>query len=145
MAKPDKIDMKQAFQDISESMSVLKACQKQKVSQQSFYDKLEQMPELKDDYIRARERRGESGRAGTTEGYGLSHIIRCRTENSHDGIQFVRDIPSLIKYGKLFHEDGAKKAFIETADKKSVISLDWLGDSRVWLLTAYFKDENKRG
>ena len=60
MAKPDKIDMKKAFQDIADGMSVLKACQKQKVSQQSFYDKLEQQPELKDDYIRARERRGES-------------------------------------------------------------------------------------
>ena len=69
---------------------------------------------------------GVAGKEGTKEGYGLAHIIRCRTENSHDGVQFVKNIPSLIKYGKLYHEDGAKKAFIETADKKSIISLDWL-------------------
>lgn len=59
MAKPDKIDMKQVLDDISMGMSVLKACEKQKVSNKTFYDKLKESEELKNEYARARELRGE--------------------------------------------------------------------------------------
>lgn len=60
MAKPDKIDMQQAFEDIADGMSILRACQKQGVSNKTFYDKLDENPELKNDYARSRERRGEA-------------------------------------------------------------------------------------
>lgn len=60
MAKPDKIDMQKVFDDIADGLSIKKACQKQGVSKQSFYDKLEQYPELKDQYTRSREKRGDA-------------------------------------------------------------------------------------
>ena len=52
--------MQQAFEDIADGMSILRACQKQGVSNKTFYDKLDENPELKNDYARSRERRGES-------------------------------------------------------------------------------------
>lgn len=60
MAKPDKINMQQIFEDIADGLSIKKACDNQGVSKQTFYDKLEQHPELKDQYAIAREKRGES-------------------------------------------------------------------------------------
>lgn len=60
MAKPDKIDMRQCFDDIASGLSIKKACDKQGVSKQTFYDKLEAHPELKDQYTRSREIRGEA-------------------------------------------------------------------------------------
>ena len=88
---------------------------------------------------------GVPGEKGTERGYGLSHIIRRRSENNHDGVQFVKKIPSLIKYGTVFKEPDKTRAFIETKDKKATISLKWYEKNRTWLLTAYFKDEYKKG
>lgn len=51
MAKPDKINMQQIFDDIANGLSIKKACDNQRVSKQTFYDKLEQHPELKDDEV----------------------------------------------------------------------------------------------
>ena len=60
MAKPDKIDMQKCFEDIASGMSIKKACDKQGVSNKTFYDKLDECPELKNDYARCKERRGEA-------------------------------------------------------------------------------------
>ena len=88
---------------------------------------------------------GESGRAGTTEGYGLSHIIRRRSEHSHDGIKFAKEIPTIIKYGKMYHPDGENRVYNETKDRTARISLTWKEDKRIWLLTAFFKGDKTKG
>lgn len=62
MAKPDR--MPQLFNDIildvSEGMSVVKACKNRNASTQSFYDYIETDQKLKETYTRAREDRGDT-------------------------------------------------------------------------------------
>lgn len=60
MAKPDKIDVDKILREVAEGMSVKKACELQKVSRQTFYDKIDEDPKLKDIYARSVKRRGES-------------------------------------------------------------------------------------
>lgn len=62
MAKPDR--MPQLFNDIildvSKGMSVVRACESRSVSTRSFYDYIESDEKLKQDYVRAREDRGDT-------------------------------------------------------------------------------------
>lgn len=60
MCKPDKIDMQKILYDISMGYSLRRACEEQKVSPQTFYDKLDEDSSLKEQYTRSREHRGEN-------------------------------------------------------------------------------------
>lgn len=37
-----------------------------------------------------------------------------------------------------------KKLFVETNDKKGLVSLDWQREKQCWLLSGYFKTDKKK-
>ena len=85
---------------------------------------------------------GIPGEKGTEKGYGLSHIIRRRNEQGYNGVRFVRQIPSIIKYGTVYNPpDVRDRVYVESEDKQAVIRLDWNNQERQWLVTAYFKEK----
>lgn len=89
---------------------------------------------------------GIPGQKFTEKGYGIAHIIRRRKENGYDGEKFVKTIPSIIKNGTIYRDTRFKdRVYVETKDKSSTIRLDWDGLTRVWLVTAFYKKENKKG
>lgn len=85
-------------------------------------------------------------------GFGLIHIIERRNKYGLNGEEFVKNelIPLLkngISYMKTPEKNSKKlpnKLFIETNDKKGLLSLDWYGSKQCWLLSGFFKiDKNK--
>lgn len=85
---------------------------------------------------------GIAGEAGTEKGYGLAHIIRRRNEQGINGVRFVKQIPSIIKYGTVYNPpDVRDRVYVESEDKQAVIRLDWNNQERQWLVTAYVKNK----
>ena len=83
---------------------------------------------------------GEAGERGTGEGYGLSHIIRRRNEENFDGYKFTKSIPSIIKHGKIYKDPRFDtRIYVETKDKSASIRLDWNGEDKIWLVSAWVK------
>jgi len=54
-----KINIDKIFADISDGISLNKACKDQSVSKQTFFNKIRENSELKDQYARAMELRGQ--------------------------------------------------------------------------------------
>lgn len=85
---------------------------------------------------------GVAGESGTEKGYGLAHIIRRRNEQGINGVKFVKQIPSIIKYGTVYNPpDVRDRVYVESEDKQAVIRLDWNNQERQWLVTAYVKNK----
>lgn len=60
MCKPDKIDMQKIFDDIANGYSLRRACEEQKVSCKTFYEKLDADDDLKKQYTICRNHRGDN-------------------------------------------------------------------------------------
>ncbi|MDE7169416.1 MAG: hypothetical protein K2N67_04395 [Mucispirillum sp.] len=81
---------------------------------------------------------GEAGESGTAQGYGLAHIIRRRNEEGKDGEAFVKQLPEIIKKGKVFEKEGhPNRKYIFKDDKEGAIRLDYDGKDKIWLVSAY--------
>lgn len=75
------------------------------------------------------------GKGGIT-GYGLAHIIEKH------GIDIAKALPDLIDRGTVDNSQShLGRSFIYSDDKKVVISLNYLNQERIWLLTAYDIDK----
>lgn len=82
-----------------------------------------------------------------SKGYGLAHIIEQRNNEGVNGEEFVKNelIPllqngaSYMNLPKHKNETLPKKLFIETNDKKGLISLDWYNGKQCWLVSGYYK------
>ena len=80
---------------------------------------------------------GKSGK----DGYGLAHIIERRNQQGINGEEFIREIPEIIRTGSVYNVLGQRgRKFILSNDKEALIRLDWDGEQRNWLLTAYMKE-----
>lgn len=85
-------------------------------------------------------------------GFGLIHIIERRNKYGFNGEEFVKNelIPLLkngVSYMKTPEKNSKKlpnKLFIETNDKKGLLSLDWYGSKQCWLLSGFFKIDEKK-
>ena len=75
---------------------------------------------------------------GGIKGYGIAHIIEEWNNQGIDGLKFVRTIPDIIEYGVIDkrHEKFGR-IYIDSEDNQAVVRLDWSGDKRNWLVTAY--------
>ena len=62
MAKPDRMPdlFPEIILDIAKGHSLVKACESREVSTRSFYDYIESNEEIKQEYVRAREDRGDT-------------------------------------------------------------------------------------
>lgn len=80
--------------------------------------------------------------------FGLAHILERRTQDfierglskeeaEQQALEFVKQIPEIIENGIVRTEN--TRAFIEFDNKQSVIALNYKGEDRKWLLTAYNK------
>ena len=78
--------------------------------------------------------------------FGLAHILERRTQDfieqglskeeaQKQALEFVKQIPEIIQKGKV--ELGKNRAFIDFDNKRSLIALDYKGEDRKWLITAY--------
>jgi len=77
------------------------------------------------------------------KGFGLAHIIERRNEQGVNGVDFVRQLPHMIRDGSVEHrENYPNRAYIVSKDNETVIRLEWDGKRRAWLLTAYPLEEN---
>lgn len=75
---------------------------------------------------------------GGSKGNGLAHIIERRNKEGLDGIAFVRSLPEIIERGDVEHREGYPgRAYIVDGKSEAVIRLDWDGEKRAWLVTAY--------
>lgn len=73
-------------------------------------------------------------------GYGLAHIIERRNQQGINGEEFVREIPELIKSGNVYTQlNYPGRKYIVSGDKEAAVRLDWNGENRNWLVTAYMK------
>lgn len=73
-------------------------------------------------------------------GYGLAHIIERRNQQGINGEEFVREIPELIKSGNVYTQlNYLGRKYIVSGDKEAAVRLDWNGENRNWLVTAYMK------
>lgn len=74
------------------------------------------------------------GKGGIT-GYGLAHILEDHGE------EIVKELPDLINDGVVDNSQvHLGRSFIYSNDKKVVISLNFLNEKKIWLLTAYTID-----
>ena len=84
-------------------------------------------------------------------GFGLIHIIERRNQYGLNGEEFVKnELISLLKNGASYmnlpknkNEVKPKKLFVETNDKKGLVSLDWHGAKQCWLVSGYYKTDKK--
>jgi hypothetical protein len=75
---------------------------------------------------------GEGGKRG----YGLAHIA-----DKH-GMETVKKVPAIIREGSVDRKhEGFGRIYVSDAKKKAVVRLDWNGQSRKWLATAFDIDE----
>lgn len=75
---------------------------------------------------------------GGKDGFGLAHIIERRNEQNQDGEAFVRNLPSLIQEGKVeYRKEFPGRAYVVHEKRAAVIRLDWDGQERKWMVTAY--------
>ena len=78
--------------------------------------------------------------------FGLQHILERRTQDFiKEGLseaeakvkarEFVESIPEIVENGKVTF--GKNRAFIDFDNKRSLIALDYKGEDKKWLITAY--------
>lgn len=67
-------------------------------------------------------------------------IKNTKTLAKSKALDFVKnDLDEIIKRGNIFIDEMENRAFLETNDKKVVVSLDYNEQDRKWILTAYNK------
>lgn len=72
------------------------------------------------------------------DGYGLAHIIERRNQDGDDGESFVKQLPEIIEQGEVITKSGHKgRKYITTPDKEVAIRLDYNGEERNWIVSAY--------
>lgn len=72
------------------------------------------------------------------EGYGLAHIIERRNQDGDDGEIFVKQLPEIIEQGEVITKSGHKgRKYIATPDREVAIRLDYNGEERNWIVSAY--------
>lgn len=81
------------------------------------------------------------GKTGA-KGYGLAHIIEQRNAQRIDGMELVRSLPSLIEKGTVITKDNhIDRKYIISDNNEIAIRLDYNGESRNWVVSAYIKNE----
>ena len=77
---------------------------------------------------------GEEGTATKKykDGYGLSKIVKKHPE-------VIQDLPNIVSNAEVM-EKKFNHIVLQTEDHKAVIKLDWFGEKKVWLLTAFEKE-----
>ncbi len=79
---------------------------------------------------------------GGKKGFGLAHIIEQRDKQGINGKEFVKNIPQIIQKGELVSKDNhADRKYIISDDKEVAIRLDYSGQKRNWIVTAYITKE----
>lgn len=77
---------------------------------------------------------GEISLVYGTDAYGLKHIADRR------GVDFVKHIPDLLRNGEVYTKPGqVGRVFIGDNTNEATIRLDWSGDAKTWLVSAYEK------
>lgn len=77
------------------------------------------------------------------DGWGLAHIIERRDAEGLDGVDFSRKLPEILSQGELrTREKMPGRVYIETPDRTAIVRLDWNGESKRWLLTAYQNEKS---
>ena len=82
----------------------------------------------------------------------MSHAIRRSNNEGLNGENFIKNelIPflkngaSYMNLPKNQNKIKPKKLFVETNDKKGLVSLDWQREKQCWLLSGYFKTDKKK-
>lgn len=78
-------------------------------------------------------------------GFGLAHIIERRNEDGVDGEAFVKRIPEIIQKGEVkIKPDHKGRKYITTSDKEVSIRLDYNGEERNWIVSAYVLHTNAK-
>lgn len=76
------------------------------------------------------------------KGYGLAHIVERRGGEGINVQEFLDNIPELIEKGEVFVREGHPgRKYIINKNNEAVIRLDWDGEKRNWLASAYKKEE----
>ncbi len=84
------------------------------------------------------------GKAGEG-GFGLAHIIERRNEDGIDGEAFVKRIPEIIQKGEVkIKPDHKGRKYITTSDNEVSIRLDYNGENRNWIVSAYVLHTNAK-
>ena len=79
---------------------------------------------------------------GGKGGYGLAHIIEQRDNQGVNGIEFVKTLPDIIKNGEVIEkETHPDRKYILSNNREVAIRLDYNGEKRNWIVTAYIKKE----
>ena len=77
---------------------------------------------------------------GGKKGYGLAHIIDQRNSEGLNGINFVKQLPNLIKKGKIIKNIKQPNIiFIQNNNDSALIKLVWNSYKRKWIVTAFRK------
>ena len=77
---------------------------------------------------------------GGKKGYGLAHIIDQRNSEGLNGINFVKQLPNLIKNGKIIKNVNQPNIiFIQNNNDSALIKLVWNSYKRKWIVTAFRK------
>ncbi|MDR2789875.1 MAG: hypothetical protein LBB59_02730 [Campylobacteraceae bacterium] len=81
---------------------------------------------------------GKEG-TGSSDGYGLAKIVKFHPEIIDDLDEIIKDLPITSR--------SENRAILQNNQYKAVVSLDYYGKSKQWLLTAFEKkgDINSRG
>lgn len=79
---------------------------------------------------------------GGAKGFGLAHIIEQRNKEGIDGEKFVKTLPQIIQKGKVISKNNHPgRKYIVSDDKEVAIRLDYNGQERNWIVSAYITKE----
>ena len=74
------------------------------------------------------------GKTGAN-GYGLAHIIEKH------GLEVANKLPDILENGKAYRQDGINdRLYVKKDNDNSVVRLDWDGNKKQWVATAYGED-----
>ena len=82
---------------------------------------------------------GESNDIALLKGNAKGGITHIDTEHKED----IDGVVDTILNGKVTNHVKNRKVFLETEDYLVILSLDYFGNKKTWLLTGYKKDEDK--
>ena len=79
-------------------------------------------------------KKGKKGGGG-----GLAHIIGRRNEDGYNGLEFVKQLPKLLRKGKKYNKKNhSGRFYIGDDNQEAVIRTDYSGKPWRWLNSAYF-------
>lgn len=70
-------------------------------------------------------------------GYGLAHIV------AKHGVDVAKQVPGIIRAGSI-DRSSRDRVYITAKGRRAVVRLDWNGNKKTWLVTAFDKKESTR-